>query len=84
MAREESQGVQATAASFEVRATCLLVASLGSRQDRGDTFQVAGAVFDVKRQGGDQCIGGVADLRERDRRFFPPPTAWSGGPRRDD
>jgi len=74
-AREESQGVQATAAGFEVGATRLLVASLGAHQDSGDTLQVAAAVFDIKRQRGDQCVGSVADLRERDRRVFPPASA---------
>ena len=37
-AREEAQGVEATAAGFEVRATCLLVATLGALQDGGDAL----------------------------------------------
>ena len=84
MAGEESQGVQAPATLFEVRATCLLVARLGALQDLGDALQIAGAVFDIKRQRGDQCIGRVANLAQRDGRVFPPAAAWSGGLRRDD
>ena len=84
MAREEAEGVEATAAGFEVRATCLLVASLGVLQVSGDALEAAGAGFDIKRQRGDQCVGGIADLAERDQRVFPPEAARSGGPRRDD
>ena len=75
VAGEEAKGVQATAAGFEVRATCLLVANLGVLQVGGDALEVAGAGFDIKRQRGDQCVGSVADLRERDRRVFPPAAA---------
>ena len=83
VAREEAQGVQATAAGFDMGAACLLVACLGALQDGGDAFQVGGAVFDVKRERSDQRVGGVADLAQRERRVFPPETARSGGPRRD-
>jgi len=48
-AREEAQGAQATAAGFEMRATCLLVARLGVLQDGGDALQVGGAVFEIKQ-----------------------------------
>ncbi len=83
-AREEAQGVQAAAASFEMGATCLLVARLGTLQDAGDALQVGGTGFDVKRQCSDQGVGGVAGLAQCDLRVFPPEAAWSGGPRRDD
>ena len=84
VAREEAQGVQATAAGFEMGATCLVVASLGALQDSGDAFEIDHAVFGVKRERGDHGVGGVADLAQGDRRVFPPAAAWSGGLRRDD
>ena len=83
-AREEAQGVQATAAGFAMGATCLLVARLGALQDGADSFEVGGAVGDIKRQRSDQRVGGVADLTQRDRRVFPPEAARSGGPRTND
>src|SRR5260370_40399886 len=83
-AREEAQGVEATAAGFEMGATCLLVATLGAGQDGGDALEVGSAVFDIKRERTDQCVGGVADLAQRDLRVFPPEAARSGGLRRDD
>ena len=84
VAREEAQGVEATAAGFEMGATCLLVACLGALQDGGDALQEGGTGFDIKRERADQRIGGVADLGERDRRVFPPEAARSGGLRKDD
>lgn len=84
VAREEAQGVQATAAGFAMGATCLLVASLGALQDGGDALQVGGAVFDIKRERSDQRVGGVADLAQRDRWVFPPEAARSGGLRIND
>lgn len=57
VAREETLGVEATAARFKMRTTCLLVASLGVPQDRGDALQVGEPVFHVNRKGGDQRIG---------------------------
>lgn len=83
-AREEPQASQSTAAGFEMRAACLLVATLGVLQVPGDAAQVNSAVFDIKRQRADQRVGGVADLAERDLRVFPPEAAGSGGPRKDD
>jgi hypothetical protein len=76
--------VQALAAGFEMGATCLLVARLGALQDGGDALQVGGAVFDVKRERGNQRVGGVADLAQRDGRVFPPEAARSGGLRIND
>ena len=64
-----------TAAGLEMRAACLLVASLSALQDGRDALQVADAAFDVKRQRSDQCVGGIADLAQRDRRVFPPSAA---------
>ncbi len=84
MAREEAQSVQTTASGFGVRATGSLVASLGVVQDGGDVLEVGGAGFGIKPQRGDQPIGGVADLTQRDRWVFPPAAAGSGGLRRDD
>ncbi len=84
MAREEAEGVQATATGFEVGAACLLVACLGAQQVGGDALQVGFAGFGIKRKRGDQRVGGVADLGQRQRPVFPPAAAWSGGPRRDD
>ena len=83
-ARKEAQGVQATAAGFAMRATCSLVARLGTLQDEGDTLQVGGAVGDIKRERSDQGVGGVADLAQRDGRIFPPEAARCGGLGRDD
>jgi hypothetical protein len=82
--REEAQGVEATAAGFEMGATGLLVATLGTRQDGGDTLEVGGAVVDINWERSDQCVGGIADLAQRDLRVFPPEAAGSGGLRRDD
>ena len=76
--------MQATAAGFEVRTTCLLVARLAAPKDGGDTFEVGGAGFFSKRECKDQRVGGVADLAERDGRIFPPEAARSGVLRRDD
>ena len=84
MAREEGQGVKATAAGFAMGATCLLVARVGALQDDGDAFQVGGAGLDIKRQRSDQRVGGVADLAQRERRVFPPAAARSGGLRTND
>jgi hypothetical protein len=82
--REEAQGVQTTTPSFEVGATGSLVACLGVLQDGGDALQVGSTGFGIKPQRGDQPIGGVADLAQRDRWVFPPAAAGSGGLRRDD
>ena len=79
-AREEPPGVQATAPRFEMRATCSLVSILGVAQDGGDALQVTGPVFGIKWQRDDQCVGGVADLAQRERRIFPPAAAESGEP----
>jgi hypothetical protein len=54
--------MQATAASFAMGVACLLVASLGALQNGGNTLQVDGAGFDIKRKRSDQSVGGVADL----------------------
>ena len=78
-AREEAEGVQAPAAACEVGATCLLVTGLGALQVGGDALQVDGAAFGIKRERSDQCVGGVADLAQRDGRVFPPEAARSGG-----
>jgi hypothetical protein len=83
-AREEAEGVEATAAGLEMRAARLLVAALGTHQERTDTLQTPLAVVGVKRQHADQRVGGVADLAQGDRRVFPPAAAQSGGPGRDD
>src|SRR5262245_35574054 len=53
VAREETEGVKATAAGFVVRAARLLVTELGTHQDRADTLQVTFAVVCVKRQRAD-------------------------------
>ena len=76
--------MEATAAGLEMRAARLLVAELGTHQDRADTLQATLAVLGVKRLRADQRIGGVADLAQCDRRVFPPATARSGEPGRDD
>ena len=47
--REESQSVEATTASFEVGATCLLIASLSVLQDGGYAFEVGRSVVGIKR-----------------------------------
>ena len=84
VAREESESVEATAARFVVRAARLLIAKLGAFQDDAGTLQVTLPVVWVKRQRGDQRVGGVADLAECDQRVFPPEAARFGGPRKDD
>ena len=84
MAREEAEGMEATAAGLEMRAARLLVAKLGTHQDRADTLQTPLSVVGVKRQRADQRVGSVADLAQGDRRIFPPAAARSGGPGRDD
>jgi hypothetical protein len=75
--------VEATTAGFEMGATCLLIATLCAGQDDGDALEVGGPVFDIKRERSDQCVGGVADLAQRDLRVFPPEAAGSGGLGRD-
>jgi len=82
--REEAESVEATAASFVMRAARLLIAKLGAFQDDAGTFQNTLPVVRVKRQRADQCVGGVADLAERDQWVFPPEAARFGGPRTDD
>jgi hypothetical protein len=76
--------MEAAAAGFVVRAARLLIAELGAYQDRAGTLQVALPLVRVKRQRGDQGVGGIADLAQRDGRIFPPEAAQPGGPRRDD
>jgi hypothetical protein len=76
--------VEATAASFGVTAARLLITVLSARQDDADALQVMVAMVGVKRQGGDQGVGGVADLAECDQRVFPPEAGRFAGPRRDD
>ena len=82
-AREESECVEVAAAGLVVGAARLLVAMLSALQYVTDALQVTLAVFGVKRQGGDQRVGGIADLAERDQWVFPPASARSGGPRKD-
>jgi hypothetical protein len=82
-AREEAQSVEATAAGFDMGATCLLIAPLRALQDGGDALQVGRAGFDIKRECGDQRVGGVADLAHGDLWVFPPTTARSDGLRTD-
>jgi hypothetical protein len=84
VAREESEGVKATAASFVVRAARLLIAMLGAFQDGAGPLEVTLAVLGVKRQRSDQGIRCIADLAEGDQWVFPPEAALSGGPGRDD
>jgi hypothetical protein len=76
--------MEATAASFVVRAACLLIAELGTSQNGAGTLQVTLLVICVKRQRGDEGVGAVADLAECDQWIFPPEAARFGGPRRDD
>jgi hypothetical protein len=76
--------MEATAAGFDMRPTCLLVTRLGALQDGGDTLEVGDASISVKQQRADECVGGVADLAERDGRVFPPRAARSGGPGTND
>ena len=83
-ARKESEGVQATTAGFVVRAARLLIAKLGAFQDGAGSFEVTLPVIGVKQQSGDQSVGSIADLAERDQWVFPPEAARSVGPRRDD
>ena len=80
---EEAQGVQATAAGSEMRAACLLVASLSALQVGRDALQIGGAGVGIKRERGDQRVGGVANLAQRDGQVFPPGAARFGGPRTD-
>lgn len=82
-AREESKGVEATAAFFGVRMARLLIAKLGAMQDGAGPLQVTRAVIGVKQPCGNQGVGGIADLAERDQWIFPPEAARFGGPRRD-
>ena len=84
MTCEEAEFMQATAAGFVVRAAGLLIAMLGALQDDAGSLQVTLPMVFVKRQRGDQRVGGVADLAERDQRIFPPAVVRFGGPRRDD
>ena len=83
-AREESECVEATAASFVVGAARLLVAKLSACQDDAGTPQVTLPMIGIKRQGGDQGVGGIADLADGNQRVFPPEAARFGGPRKDD
>lgn len=83
-AREEADGVQATAAAFEMGPARLLIASLGALQDRGHALEVGKAAFGIKRQRGDQRVGGIAYLAQRERGFFPPAAARFGGLRTND
>ena len=79
-AREEAQGVQATAAGAGMATTGLLVARLGASQDGGDAVEVGGAVVDIKQERSHQRVGGIADLAQRERWVFPPAVAGSGEP----
>ena len=76
--------MEATSASFEMRPTRLLISRLGALQDGGDTLEVGDACISIKPKRTDECVGGVADLAERDGRIFPPRAARSGGPGTDD
>jgi len=49
LTREESQGVEATAAGLGVRAARLLIAVLGPKQDGAGSVQVTFPVLGVKR-----------------------------------
>lgn len=84
VAREEAEGVEATAAGFVVRAARLLIAKLSALQVGAGPLQVTLAVIGVKRQRGDQGVGGIADLAEGEQWVFPPEAARFGGPGRDD
>jgi hypothetical protein len=83
-AREEAQGVQAAAAGFVVGATRLTIAELGAQQDGTDSFQATPSLVSVKRQRGDQRVGGVANLAQRDCPVFPPGASPSGELRTND
>jgi len=83
-AREEADGVQTTATAFEMGPARLLIASLGALQDRGHALEVGKAAFGIKRQRGDQRVGGIAYLAQRERGFFPPAAARFGGLRTND
>jgi hypothetical protein len=50
---EEAEGVEATAASFVMRAARLLIAELGALEDGAGTLQVTLPMICVKRQRGD-------------------------------
>ena len=76
--------MEVAAAGFVVGAPRLLVAKLSAHQDGAGTLQVTLPVIGIKRQGGDQGVGGIADLAQCDQWVFPPEAARSGGPRRDD
>jgi hypothetical protein len=84
VAREEAEGMQVATAGFVVGATRLAIAALGAQQDGAHPFQAPLPLVSVKRQRADQCVGGVANLAQRDRPVFPPATARSGGPRTND
>ena len=84
VAREESKGVEFATARFVVRAARLLVAKLGASQDSAGALEVTFPMVGVKWKRGDQGVGGIADLAQRDQWVFPPAAARSGGPRRDD
>ncbi len=77
---EETEGMEFTAAPFEMGTARSFIASLCPGKDRADTFEIVLPTVRVKRQGADQRIGAVADLAERDQRVFPPAAAESGGP----
>ena len=64
--------MKVAAASFAMGATCLSVAHLSVLQDGGGALQEGGAGFAIKRKRGDQGVGGIADLAERDQWVFPP------------
>ena len=59
-------------AGFEVRATRRLVAGLCALEARSRALQIAFAVFGIKPRRVHQCVGGFADLAQRDGWIFPP------------
>ena len=75
--------MEATPPRLVVGAARLLVAKLGALQEEAGTLQVTPPVLGVKRQRGDQGVGGVADLAHGEPRIFPPAAARPGGPGRD-
>ena len=69
---------------FEMRTARLLIAGLSALENGRQSLEVTFAVVGVKRQRGDQAVGGVADLAQSERWVFPPATAPFGGIRTND
>jgi len=80
-AREEAQVVELSATSLVMRVAGFLIAQLGALKTGGDAREVMAAVVSIKPSRAHQCVGGVADLAQRDQRISPPADVRFGVPR---